>query len=407
MSFENNLHKLADVAVKVGLNLQPGQKLLIWASLDMAPLVHKAVRAAYRAGATYVRVDWDDETVARIRFEEAADDSFHIISQSHYNEAYAHLKDANALLSLNSPNPALMDGIDPERVSVNQRAKMQAMKPIRELGDVYNWLVMSPPTPGWAHKIFPTLPVDEAVERLWEMTFELCRINHDNPVAIWLQHQTDLQARAAYLTDKAYRALHYSAPGTDLTVGLAEQHVWLGGGAITRGGIEFLPNIPTEEVFTMPHRERVDGVVTATKPLIYGGALIDNFSLTFKDGHVVNVKAETGEKILQDLIKSDEGAACLGEAALLPHSSPISQSGLIFYNTLYDENASCHLALGLAYRASTKDGDSLSSDEFAARGGNTSIAHVDFMIGSDALNIDGITQDGSREPVMRAGEWAF
>jgi aminopeptidase len=407
MSFQDNLSKLADVAIKVGLNLQRQQQLIVWASPEIAPVVHEMVRAAYRAGATFVKVDWEDEAVTRIRFEEAPEDSFHHIQQSRYDEAHAHLKDGHALLNLKAPNPSLMDGIDPERVSINQRAKAQAMRPIRELGDVYNWLIMAAPTNDWACKVFPTLPVDEAVERLWDVVFELCRVSNDEPVNSWKQHQAELKERAAYLTDKAYHALHYTAPGTDLTVGLGDQHVWLGGGATTRDGIDFLPNIPTEEVFTMPHRDRVDGVVTATRPLLYGGALIDSFSLTFKDGKVVDLMAETGEKVLRNLIESDEGAARLGEAALLPHSSPISQSELVFYNTLYDENASCHLALGLAYRASTQDGDNLLPEEFAARGGNTSMVHVDFMIGSDKLNIDGITQNGSREPVMRAGEWAF
>lgn len=407
MTFEDNLTKLADVAIKVGLNLQPEQKLIVWATLDTAPFVHKVVRAAYRAGASFVNVDWEDDTVTRIRFEEAPDGTFDQIEQSHYDAAYELLKEGNALLNIKTPDPNLMDGIAPKRVGVNQRAKLQAMRPIRELGDIFNWLVMCPPTPGWARKLFPELPVDEAVEHLWNITFDLCRIDNDNPIETWRKHQADIKIRGSYLTEKGYHALHYTAPGTDLTVGLGDQHVWLGGGATTRDGIEYQPNIPTEEIFTMPHRERVDGVVIATKPLIYGGALIDNFKLAFEDGRVVDLEAETGEQILRDLIETDEGAARLGEAALLPHSSPISQSGLVFYNTLYDENASCHLALGLAYRASTTDGDSLTPEEFEARGGNESIVHVDFMIGSNELDIDGITQDGSREPVMRAGEWAF
>jgi len=235
----------------------------------------------------------------------------------------------------------------------------------------------------------------------------MCRLDEADPRAAWQEHIEALERRRAYLNDKAYTALKYTAPGTDLTLGLPEGHIWKGGVDTNAAGTMFVPNLPTEEVFTMPHSQRTNGMVSSTKPLNYGGTLIDNFSLTFQDGRVVGVEAETGRDVLKKLVETDEGAARLGEVALVPHSSPISKFGRLFYNTLFDENASNHVALGQAYNVCVEDGENMAEAEFAEAGGNTSVTHVDFMIGSEEMDIDGVLTDGSTEAVMRDGEWAF
>jgi aminopeptidase len=270
-----------------------------------------------------------------------------------------------------------------------------------------NWLLVSLPTPAWAAKIFPKLPPQEQQDRLWDAIFKVTRVDQDDPVAAWNDHVQKLGAVTEYLNQKRYSAMRLTAPGTDLTIGLADGHIWFGGATESQNGISFIPNVPTEEVFTMPHRNRVDGVVKATKPLSYGGVLIEDFSVTFENGRAVKVTAANGESTLQKIIETDEGAARLGEIALVPHSSPISQSGLLFYNTLFDENAANHVALGRAYPDTMKGGSGLSPDDYATAGGNVSLIHVDFMIGSGDMDVDGIAADGSSEPVMRKGEWAF
>jgi aminopeptidase len=270
-----------------------------------------------------------------------------------------------------------------------------------------SWLVAGCSSASWAAKVFPDLPPDQAEGRLWQAIFDICRVTQPDSVAAWLQHLQQLARWRAYLTQKQYAALHYTAPGTDLTIGLVRDHIWMGGSVQTPQGTPFVPNLPTEEVFTVPHKEQIHGTVTASKPLSYNGALIENFSLTFAAGRVVDVQAESGEAVLRNMIATDDGAASLGEVALVPYSSPISRSGLLFFNTLFDENAACHIALGRGLRFCLPSGPTMSEEELSARGINTSLIHVDFMIGSDQLNIDAVTVDGQREPLIRSGEWAF
>jgi aminopeptidase len=274
-------------------------------------------------------------------------------------------------------------------------------------GKEINWSIIAAPVPAWARKVFPDQGEDEAVASLWEAIFRICRADRPDPVAAWNEHLDTLKRRRAYLNGKRYARLHYRAPGTDLTLGMPEGQVWLGGTSHTPGDVAFVANMPTEEVFSAPHRLEAEGTVAATKPLSYAGSLIDGFRLRFEGGKVVEASAEKSEQVLKHLLNTDEGATRLGEVALVPHSSPISASGLLFYNTLYDENASCHLALGRAYTICIEGGEKLSEEDFQAAGGNDSLTHVDFMIGSDAMDIDGITVAGDAEPIMRAGEWAF
>jgi aminopeptidase len=290
-----------------------------------------------------------------------------------------------------------------------QRASLDAWKPIGThiSKNGMNWTLLGVPVEGWARKIFPDLPEKEQLPAHWDAIFKICRIYEEDPIAAWAAHLKDLQKRGEYLNQKAYQKLHFSAPGTDLEITLPEGHIWRSAGFETQSGIPFTANIPTEEVFTLPDRRFTEGSVSSTRPLVYAGNVIDKFSLTFKEGKVVDFSAEQGEAMLESLISTDDGASMLGEIALVPNSSPISQSGLLFYNTLYDENASCHMALGNAYRFSLDGGEKMTGEGFEALGGNNSLVHVDFMFGSGQLDIDGIRSTGEVEPVFKNGEWAF
>ncbi len=414
MSFEQKLEKYAEVLVKVGVNLQPGQRLVVPAPLEGRDLVHAVTRQAYRAGAAVVEVIWTDPIVNKIRLQEAAQDTLDIAPDWVFRH-WVDMADAGeATLSINGGDPDLMAGIDSKRLNIHSKAERQARRALGERISAMkmNWSIGMTPHPALAAKIFPDLSTDAAVARLWDVIFEMCRITANgaasaDPVGLWQAHVESLKARTRYLNDKRYSALHYTAPGTNLRIGLPNNHIWEGAGSEAQNGIFCVPNIPTEEIFTMPHKDQIDGVVSSTKPLVLNGTLIDQFTLQFSEGRVVSVKAETGQEVLEDQINIDEDARSLGEVALVPHSSPISQSGLTFFNTLYDENASSHLALGRAYRFSMAGGVQMTEAEFSAAGGNISLIHVDFMMGSDQMNIDGITADGTTEAVMRAGEWAF
>jgi aminopeptidase len=411
------LEKYAQVIVKIGLNLQAGQRLMIGlpafgldgAPLEAYPLIRQVVKAAYQAGARYVTVNWDDEVLQRIRVEHAPADTMHEVATWRYQAALEYLEKGDAVLQIYAQDPDLLAGLPTATIEAKQEAETAQTAPIlAQIGNaVTNWCVASAAIESWATRVFPKLPPPEAKTRLWETIFATCRLNVPDPIAGWQQHLTELAQRASYLNDRQYTALHYAAPGTDLTVGLPQNHVWHSGGLTTQHGLPFVANIPTEEVFTMPHKDRIDGVVTSTKPLSYNGSLIQNFTLQFSEGVVVHAAAKVGQAALDNLLDTDAGARSLGEVALVPHSSPISQSGRLFYNILYDENASNHLALGMAYRFSMQGGTEMSPEAFAEAGGNDSMIHVDFMIGSDAMDVAGITADGTAEPIMRGGEWAF
>ena len=406
--FERALSQYAQLIVKIGLNVQPGQRLLIRAPLEAVPLVRQVSIRAYEAGAHLVDTIWVDPQMLRIRFQYAPDDSFAVHSDWGWKAGLETVDAGGAVLSIGGTDPDLLKGIDPAQIATMQRAEGQASLPLsrRISADAINWCVVGYATAAWAAKVFPDLAPGEQRTRLWDAIFSTVRLDTPDPLAAWEAHGEDLVRRAAYLNAKQYDALHYTGPGTDLTVGLPENHHWIGGPAPTAIGISNVANLPTEEVFTAPHRERVDGTVRATMPLNLRGNLVENFSLSFKDGRVTNVSAEKGEALLRSQVEMDEGAARLGEVALVPHSSPISRAGILFYNTLYDENASSHLALGRAYRNCIADLAGDSEEAFTARGGNQSAIHLDFMVGSGEIDIDGIAADGTREPLMRQGEWA-
>ncbi|MEJ2759733.1 MAG: aminopeptidase, partial [Anaerolineales bacterium] len=341
----------------------------------------------------------------------APKDSFALYSDWYSKAIIEAGERGDALIRMASPDPTLLMEQDPNSVRDYQKGYSQQMVPylnlVRNRG--VNWVGIGVPTQRWAAKVLPDVPVDQRIRKMWELIFKMCRISTtDDPLAEWERHIANLAARSQYFNEKKYTALKLTAPGTDLWVGLPEGQKWLSARMEMKNGVASVVNIPTEETFTAPHRLQVNGTVKATMPLnVRGMMYIDKFSLSFKDGKVVEAKAEVGEEHLHNMLETDANARYLGEIALVPNSSPISKSGRLFLNTLYDENASCHIALGSAYRFSFEGGEEMSEEEFEAAGGNSSLIHTDFMIGSDAIDIDGITKEGKAEPVMRDGEWAF
>lgn len=402
------LDRMAELAVRVGLNLQPGQDLLLTAPAEALPLVRRIAAAAYREGAGLVTPLLSDPEVTLARYRHATDEAFDHAAGWLYDGMGAAFDAGTARLAIVGDDPMLLSEQDPARVSRANRANSRAYRPALDRiarFDV-NWSIVSWPGAAWAQRIFPDLPAAEAVARLAAAIAAASRLDTADPVAAWADHNAALHARRDWLNGQRFAALHFRSDGTDLTVGLADGHLWQGGASTARNGVVCNPNIPSEEVFTTPHAERVEGSVRATKPLSHQGTLIDGIRVRFEAGRIVEASASRGEAVLQELLASDGGARRLGEVALVPHSSPISASGLLFYNTLYDENAACHIALGQCYAKCFEGGDGLSPEEVAARGGNSSIIHVDWMIGGPDTDIDGIRPDGSRVPVFRGGEWA-
>jgi aminopeptidase len=405
---EEKLDLLAQVAVQVGLGLKRGQELLMTAPLDALPLARKITEHAYRAGAALVTTLYTDEQAMLLRYRYAPDESFDHAAKWFYDGMGAAFKSGSARLAIAGANPGLLSNEDPEKVGRANRSMSQAYRPALELitRHAINWTIVASATPPWAAALFPGETEETALEKLWELIFSTTRIDREDPVSAWRTHDAALQKRAAFLNEKRYAAFQYRGPGTDFRLGLADDHLWLGGGTTAGNGIYCIPNMPTEEVFTTPHKDRADGTVTATKPLSYQGTMIDGIRVRFEKGRIVEARATKGEEVLKKLIDTDDGAGRLGEVALVPHSSPIAHSGQVFLHTLFDENAASHIALGQAYSSCLRQGDKLTPEELAAKGANSSLIHVDWMIGSEKLDIDGITAAGTAEPLMRQGEWA-
>ncbi|PYE34780.1 aminopeptidase T [Rhizobium sp. PP-F2F-G38] len=402
------LEKLAEVAVKIGLGLERGQDLVITAPIAALPMVRLITKHAYLAGAGLVTTFYSDEESTLARYEHAPDESFDRASNWLY-EGMAKAYAGNAArLAISGDNPMMLATQDPSKVARANKAMSIAYKPALEKISNFdiNWNIVSYPNPSWARQMFPNDPENVAVEKLANAIFAASRVDVEDPVAAWKEHNANLRKRSTWLNGERFSALHFTGPGTDLTVGLADGHEWHGGASTAKNGITCNPNIPTEEVFTTPHALRVEGHVSSTKPLSHQGTLIDDIQVRFEGGRIVEAKASKGESVLNKVLDTDEGARRLGEVALVPHSSPISASGILFYNTLFDENASCHIALGQCYSKCFLDGASLSQEQIAAQGGNSSLIHIDWMIGSDNVDIDGVREDGTAVPVMRGGEWA-
>jgi aminopeptidase len=402
------LDRLAEVAVKVGLRLRQGQDLLLTAPALALPLVRKIAEHAYKAGAGIITpILSDDEfTLARYRFGQ--DFSFDRAAGWLYEGMAKAFSDNTARLAIVGDNPMLLSDQDPAKVARASKAQSRAYQPALEriVNFDTNWNIISYPNAAWAKQVFPDEPEDVAVARLADAIFSASRVDRDDAIANWEKHNAVLRERTDWLNGQRFSALHYSGPGTDLTIGLADGHEWEGGASTAKNGITCNANIPTEEVFTTPHARRVSGHVVSSKPLSYQGTLIDNIQVKFEEGRIIAAKASRGEEVLNRVLDTDEGARRLGEVALVPHSSPISKSGLLFFNTLFDENAACHIALGQCYSKCFVDGTKLSPQQIAAQGGNQSLIHIDWMIGSDKTDIDGIHADGRRVPVFRKGEWA-
>lgn len=408
-NFEQLLEKYAELVVKVGVNVQPGQVLMVHAPLETAELTRLIVGKAYEAGAKYVIVDWDDEATTRIRYEKAPEDSFGYYPQWQADMMEKFAEENGAILHIKVPDPELFRGIDSAKVSTAVKAAAVARKKYSSFtrSNKISWSLIKAPTRAWADKVFADLPEEQRIEAMWEAVFLMNRVGSDDPVAAWRSHIDDLKTSQDKLNGKRYKSLHYRAPGTDLRVELPEGHLWRGGGGENESGVYFVANMPTEEVYTMPHRTGVNGTVTSTLPLNLNGRLVEGITFTFKDGKVVSYDAKSGREHLTSLLETDEGASYLGEVALVPHDSPISRLNRVFYNTGIDENASCHFALGSAYPVNIEGGTKLSAEELLSRGANVSLTHVDFMIGSAELEIDGELADGTVEPVFRKGNWAW
>src|SRR6185437_9541132 len=390
------------------LRLQPGQDVLLTAPTSALPLVRRIAEHAYKAGAGLVTPIFSDEEIALSRYRFAQEQSFDRAASWLYEGMSKAFSANTARLAIVGDDPMLLSGEDPAKVARASKANSIAYKPALEKIVTFdiNWNIVAYPSLSWAKRVFPDDNADVAVGKLADAIFAASRVDNDNPIAAWEKHNATLRTRTEWLNGQRFKALHYSGPGTDLTIGLADGHEWEGGASTAKNGITCNANIPTEEVFTTPHARRVEGHVVSSKPLSYQGSLIDNIAVKFEEGRIVQARASRGEEVLKKVLETDEGAARLGEVALVPHSSPISKSGLLFFNTLFDENAACHIALGQCYSKCFVDGARLTPEQIAAQGGNQSLIHIDWMIGSDQIDIDGIHADRRRVPVFRRGEWA-
>lgn len=410
-NYKEKLQQYAELLVKVGMNVQPKQPVFIRSSVETLELTHLIVEEAYHCGASDVRVVYSDPTLKRLKFENESVEHFanHELKSYDVEARMDYVKRGAANLALISEDPDLMDGIDSQKLQAFQQQNARAFKGYMESvqKNQFPWVVAAFPSKAWAERVYPELSVEEAYIKFIDEVFDIVRIDGNDPVENWRQHIANLSVYAQKLQQKNYHALHYVSEGTDLTVGLAKNHIWEDATSYVNGKEQaFIANIPTEEVFTAPDRNRVDGYVTNKLPLSYNGTIIDQFKLMFKDGEIIDFSAEKGETVLKDLINTDEGSRRLGEVALVPDDSPISNRNTIFYNTLFDENAACHLAIGSAYAFNIQGGTEMTVEEKIASGLNDSNVHVDFMIGSSDLTIYGIFEDGSKELVFENGNWA-
>jgi aminopeptidase len=407
LTFEQKLDRLAEIAVQVGLALRTGQELIMSAPIEALPLARKITEHAYKSGALLVTTLYSDDPSVLARYEYGSNESFDYAPTWLHDGIATGFRSGAARLAIAGANPALLARQDPAKVARANVAASKAGKPAMELITRHeiNWTIVACATPEWAKLVFPGESENMAVAKLWDAIFVASRVAVEDPVREWREHGARLKKRMEMLNAKRFHALHFKGPGTDLTVGLAEEHLWAGGGTTAGNGIYCQPNIPTEECFTTPHKDRVNGTVRASKPLSHQGTLIENIAVRFEDGRIVEATATAGEDVLNRLISTDDGARRLGEVALVPHSSPIAQSGVLFWNTLFDENAASHIALGQAYSTCIIGGEKMDAEQLAALGANASLIHVDWMIGSGEMDVDGVAADRTTEPLMRKGEW--
>ena len=405
------LKQYGEMAVKAGVNIQPGQTLIINAPINAADLVHHCATAAYDAGAKEVVVHWSDEQLSRIKMDRTSQDVLCDVKpwiQESYLQ-YIKAEGSAAILSITGSDPEIYKGLDMKKINAASIARMNALAEYRDytMASRIQWCVIAVPSKGWAKKVFPELPADEAVEKLWQTIFKVSRVEGD-AVANWKDYAEKAAFRRDRINAMKLTEVHFeSSNGTDLYVGLADDRLWGGVSEYSEAKVEFIPNMPTEELFTAPHKDKVNGVVYGTKPYVYNGSLIDEFVLTFKDGKVVDYDAKTGKELLKDLLETDEGASHIGEVALVPASSPINKENILFYNTLFDENAACHIALGQGYPGTVTGGENMTTQQLLAKGVNDSVIHEDVMIGSADMKITGICENGETVLLFENGEWVF
>lgn len=408
---EKLLDQYARLVVRTGINLQQDQQLVINSPIECADFARRIAREAYAAGAHDVTISWNDEKFSHLRYQMGKPEIFMEFPEWRRLLYVDYAEQGAAFVSIHAEDPEIFKDIEPERLTTAQQAAGAALLEYRQrmMSNKNAWCVVSIPTKNWAKRVFPGEPEEKAVEKLWQQIFRTVRIAPDtDAVELWQQHTAFLQRAADFMNGHAFRFLHYkNSLGTDLTIELPEGHIWAGGAEYTEGRVRFVANMPTEEVYTLPKRDGVNGTVAATKPLNYNGNLIDGFRITFKDGKAVDCSAEKGEALLREMLATDEGAAYLGEVALVPYDSPISQSGILFYNTLFDENAACHLAFGKAYPTCLKGGENMQSVELVQHGANDSLIHEDFMVGSRDLSIVGTTHEDRKIPVFQDGNFVF
>ena len=407
--FEEKLRSYARLVVEVGVNIQKGQYLMIRTPIEGAYFARELAKCAYEVGAKRVFTEYSDEQMTKITYTSASEEALEEYP-SWIAQGLTELAERNAaFISISAGDPDLLKGVDTGKIVAAQKAAGKALVTFRKYmsnSDV-PWCVVSIPTPLWSKKLFPNVSEEEGEKLLWDKIFEATRIHAKDPVQAWKEHVARLEEKCHFLNEKKLCKLHYVAPGTDLWVELPPGHIWEGGGENSSKGIYFVANMPTEEIFTMPSKYGVNGTLASTKPFSYGGNIIDNFVLTFEKGKVVACQAEEGEELLKKLLETDEGASYLGEVALVPHSSPVSGTGMLFFNTLFDENASCHFAFGNSYPTTLKGGTTMTEEELEAHGANTSMIHEDFMVGGPHLSIEGFTEKGESFYLFKEGEWAF
>ncbi len=411
MNYLENLEKYADLAVNIGINVQKGQEVILNTPINAIDLARLITKKCYEAGASDVIVRYRDEIITHTKLELSNEDSLKNARKWEFDGLLEnHVKKGAALLSIISSDPDLMKDIDASKMKTYTISQQKSAREYKDfiMGGNSPWSIVAYPNREWAERVFPPLKGQAAIDKLWEHIFEITRIDQDNPVKAWATHIENINKRVDFLNTNKMKKLIYKSKGTDLTIELSEKHLWCGADDETFDTkIKYLANIPTEEIFTLPKKNGINGYVSSTKPLSYSGNLIENFKITFKDGRIVDFEAEKGEEFLKNLIDTDEGSKYIGEVALVPHKSPISNKNTIYYNTLFDENASCHLAIGNAYLCCLKGGNNMSKEELENVGFNKSLSHVDFMIGSNDLNITGITFDDKEIKIFENGNWSF
>ena len=404
------LIKYASLAVNIGVNIQKDNILVISSPIETAEFARLITEEAYKSGAKDVIVHYGDQKLTKIKLENSSLETISNIPEWQAESYNYYARQEACFISISASDPDGLKGVPVEKIGASQKARTSALKEYfdNSMSNKCRWCVLSVPTLSWAKKVFPKVSDDEAMESLWDVIFKTVRVDTENPVNAWKKHNAYLEEKIKFMNNNNFKSVHLkSANGTDLNIELPEGHIWAGGSEGDVNGIPFNANIPTEEVFTLPKKTGVNGIVYSSKPLSYGGNLIDNFSITFKDGKAIDFTAETGYDVLKQMLESDEGAKYLGEVAFVPYNSPISNSKLIFFNTLFDESAACHLAVGRAYESCVKDADKYSEEELEKIGVNNSVIHVDFMIGTSDLEITGINKNGETIQIFSNGNWAF